>query len=71
MEGKEALAEVMTASEAAMRWGKADITIRQACTGYAKSPPRFREGEFRRSGKVWLITVSGMTRVFGEEPLGD
>ena len=63
-----ALDEVMTAAEAAERWQKADITIRQACTGYKKAPPRFKEGEFRRSGKVWLVTVEGMTRVFGEEP---
>ena len=63
------LDEVMTATEAAERWHKADITIRQACTGYKNSPPRFHEGEFRRSGKVWLITVEGMTRVFGPEPV--
>jgi hypothetical protein len=68
MDGKELLSNVMTAAEAAERWGKADITVRQACTGYKKAPPRFKEGEFRQSGKVWLITVEGMTRVFGEEP---
>ncbi len=68
MDGKEALQIVMTAAEAAKRWGKADITVRQACTGYKKAPPRFKEGEYRQSGKVWLITVEGMTRVFGEEP---
>ncbi len=68
MTGQEILQAVMTASEAAERWQKADITIRQACTGYKKAPPRFQEGEFRRSGKVWLITVEGMTRVFGPEP---
>ena len=68
MDGNEVLQAVMTASEAAERWQKADITIRQACTGYKKAPPRFKEGEFRQSGKVWLITVEGMTRVFGPEP---
>ena len=71
LNGKEALGIVMTASEAAERWGKSDITIRHACTGYVKVPPRFKEGEFRRSGKVWLITVDGMTRVFGPEPTGE
>lgn len=71
LDGKEALGIVMTASEAAERWGKSDITIRHACTGYVKAPPRFKEGEFRRSGKVWLITVDGMTRVFGPEPTGE
>ena len=63
-----ALDEVMTAAEAAERWQKADITIRQACTGYKKAAPRFKDGEIRQSGSTWLITVEGMTRVFGEEP---
>ena len=62
------LDEVMTVAEAAERWGKAGITVRQACTGYKKAPPRFREDEARRSGATWLITVAGMTRVFGPEP---
>ena len=68
MTGQEILQAVMTTAEAAERWQKADITIRQACTGYKNAPPRFKEGEIRRSGKVWLITVEGMTRVFGQEP---
>lgn len=68
MDDREALERVMTAAEAASRWGMADITVRQACTGYKKAAPRFHEGEFRKSGKVWLITIAGMTRVFGEEP---
>lgn len=67
MEQSEALQFVMTAAEAAERWGKSDITIRQACSGYKKAPPRFKEGEFRQSGKVWLVTIEGMTRVFGPE----
>ncbi|MDD6381757.1 MAG: helix-turn-helix domain-containing protein [Selenomonadaceae bacterium] len=58
---------VMTVAEAAERWGKASITVRQACTGYKKAPPRFREDEARRSGTTWLITVAGMIRVFGSE----
>ena len=62
------LDEVMTVAEAAKRWGKASITVRQACTGYKKAPPRFREDEARQSGATWLITVAGMTRVFGTEP---
>ena len=62
------LDEVMTVAEAAERWGKASITVRQACTGYKKAPPRFREDEARQSGATWLITVAGMTRVFGSEP---
>lgn len=62
------LEEVMTVAEAAERWGKASITVRQACTGYKKAPPRFREDEARQSGATWLITVAGMIRVFGPEP---
>ena len=61
------LKDIMTAKEAAERWGKAEITIRQACSGYKKSPPRFNEDEFRKSGATWLITRQGMERVFGEE----
>ena len=65
------LYEVMTSAEAAERWGRPDRTIRQACTGQKGYPPRFKEGEFRQSGKVWLITVEGMTRVFGAEPVNE
>lgn len=61
------LNEVMTASEAAERWGIASITVRQACSGYKKAAPRFKENEARRSGSTWLITVEGMRRVFGPE----
>lgn len=63
-----ALEEVMTVTEAAKRWGKAVITVRQACTGYKKAPARFKMDEARQSGSTWLITIDGMTRVFGEEP---
>ena len=65
MGGKEYLNKVMAVSEAAARWGLADVTVRHACTGYKKAPPRFTEDEVRQSGKVWLITVDGMRRVFG------
>lgn len=68
MEQSEALDFVMIASEAAELWGKSDITIRQACSGYKKAPPRFKEGEFRQSGKTWLVTRADMARVFGDEP---
>ena len=59
--------EVMTASEAAQRWGLAKVTVRQACSGYVKSAPRFTKEEARQSGSTWLITVAGMNRVFGEQ----
>ena len=59
--------EVMTATEAAQRWGLAAVTVRQACSGYVKSPPKFTKEETRRSGSTWLITRAGMCRVFGPE----
>ncbi|MDY6300111.1 MAG: helix-turn-helix domain-containing protein [Selenomonadaceae bacterium] len=61
------LDEVMTAAEAAERWRKSSITIRQACTGYKKAPPRFKPDEARRSGATWLITRAGMDRLYGPE----
>lgn len=61
------LDEVMTVAEAAERWEKASITVRLACTGYKKAPPKFHKDEARRSGATWLITIAGMTRVFGPE----
>ena len=67
MEDKELLNNVMTVAEAAKRWGKSVVTVRQACTGYKKAAPRFEKNEARQSGSTWLITVEGMTRVFGPE----
>lgn len=58
----------MTASEAAVLWGKAPITVRQACKGYAKIPPRMKHTESRKAGKTWLVTKTGMERVFGPQP---
>lgn len=60
--------KVMTPIEAAERWNMSRYTIAQACSGYKKAPPRFKEGEFRKSGNAWLITYKGMVRLFGEEP---
>ena len=59
------LERVMTASEAAELWNLSPITVRQACTGYSKAPARFTPQEARKSGKTWLVSVKGMTRVFG------
>ncbi len=60
------LNRVLTATEAAQFWNLASITVRQACTGYSKSPAKFTSEEARKSGKTWLITVDGMERVFGK-----
>lgn len=66
MAGINVLEEVMTASEAAELWGKATITIQQACSGYKKFPPRFTPEECRKSGKIWLVTRAGMERLYGK-----
>ena len=61
------LENIMTAKEAAERWGVAPITIRQTCSGYKKSPPRFTETEARKSGGTWLVTRAAMERLYGTE----
>jgi hypothetical protein len=61
------LDDIMTAKEAAERWGLAPITVRQACTGYKKAPPRFTATEARKSAGTWLVTHAGMERLFGPE----
>lgn len=65
---EKALQEVMTASEVAVLWGKAPITVQQACKGYAKIPPRMKHTESRKAGKTWLVMKTGMERVFGPQP---
>lgn len=66
MTGKELLQEILTATEAAEIWGLGTNTVRQACSGYSKAPPRFTTEECRQSGRTWLITKEGMYRLFGE-----
>ena len=59
------LDDVLTASEAASLYGMDESTLRRACAGQKGYPPRFRDGEFRKSGRVWLITRDAMNRVYG------
>lgn len=59
--------DVMTTTEAAERWGVAIVTIKKACVGQKGLPPRFKEGEFRKSGHAWLVTRKGMERLYGPE----
>lgn len=59
--------DVMTTTEAAERWGVAIVTIKKACVGQKGLPPRFKEGEFRKSGHAWLVTKAGMERLYGRE----
>ena len=61
------LEEVMTAAEAAEKWGLNARTIQQSCTGYKGAPPRFAENEARKAGRIWLVTKAGMERLYGPE----
>lgn len=61
------LNDVMTAAEAAKRWGVPENTIRVSCTGQKGYPPRFQEGEFSKSGNTWLLTRDGMNRLYGKQ----
>lgn len=66
---KKALEEVMALEEAAERWGKSTDSLRQACIERQGRPPRFKIGiEARRSKRIWLVTKTGMERVFGLQP---
>jgi len=60
------LQDVLTASEAAQIYGLDESTLRRACTGQKGYPPRFNEGEYRKAGRVWLITREAMERVYGK-----
>ncbi|WP_432643348.1 helix-turn-helix domain-containing protein [Acidaminococcus sp.] len=62
-----ALEEVMTAAEAAEKWGLNARTVQQSCTGYKGALPRFTEEEARKAGRIWLVTKAGMERLYGPE----
>ena len=57
----------MTTQEAAERWNVTADALKQNCRGRVKKG--FLEGEFRKSGKMWLVTRQGMERLYGEEVL--
>ena len=59
--------DVMTTAEAAERWCVSATTIKLYCLGTKNQTPKFNKNEYRKSGKVWLVTKSGMERVFGPE----
>jgi len=61
------LADVMTTQEAGERWNVPADSIKQCCLKrYANK--QFTDDEARKSGKNWLVTRQGMTRLYGEEP---
>mgnify|MGYP001642861474 CR=1 FL=1 len=59
--------DVMSAAEAAERWGISPVTVKQACSGQRNTPPRFTNSECRKSKGTWLVTKQGMERLYGEE----
>ena len=60
---EDCLKNVMTFPEACKRWNLGESTLRKA----ARSG-RFLESELRKSEKTWLVTRSGMERLYGKEP---
>ncbi|WP_297994153.1 helix-turn-helix domain-containing protein [uncultured Clostridium sp.] len=55
------MAKEMTFAEAAERWGLADSTLRKLVT-----TDKLEEGiDYRKSGKVWLITEGAMIKIYG------
>ena len=64
--------DVFTAAEAAEIWGIPKVTIRQACSGQKGGPPRFADGEFRKTASQkgdYLISREGMERLYGPMPI--
>lgn len=62
---KYELDDVMTTEEAGMRWGKTADSIKQVCMGRVKNG--FHAHEFKKSGKMWIVTRQGMERLYGPE----
>ncbi len=57
--------DVMTTQEAGERWDVTASALKQNCQGRVKNG--FKKGEFRKSGRVWLVTRAGMERLYGKE----
>lgn len=54
--------EIMTVNEAAEKWGISEGTIR-----YAIKLERLREGvDYRKAGRITLITKKAMNKIYGE-----
>lgn len=56
------LEDVLSLQEAADMWGLDDSTLRH---GIARG--RFEEGEYRKTGRNYILKKSAMERVYGEE----
>ena len=57
------LEDVMITQETAERWNVTADALKQNCRGRVKNG--FKEGEFRKSGKMWLVTRQAMERLYG------
>ncbi|WP_276901439.1 helix-turn-helix domain-containing protein [Dialister micraerophilus] len=57
--------DVMTTQEASERWNVTANALCQVCLGRTKKG--FLRGEFKKSGKNWLVTRQGMERLYGKE----
>jgi hypothetical protein len=67
MENKSYLDLVLTFSEASQIWGLGDSTLRSMI-----GDGRLKEGlDYRKSGKVWLITDDAMRKLYGNPKKGD
>lgn len=61
--------DVMTVSEAALRWKILPDSLKKACSGQKGGVSRFTPKECRKSGdRAWLVTRAGMERLYGKEP---
>ncbi|KNF08515.1 hypothetical protein CLPU_6c00010 [Gottschalkia purinilytica] len=59
--------EMITAQEACELWGLSDSTLRKVFFNIENGKSnKFKENEYRKSGKVWLISRSAMYREYGE-----
>lgn len=56
------LDEVFTSREAAELWELSENTVTQWC-----NRKKFEDGEFKKSGKTWLVTKQGMIRLTGKD----
>ncbi len=61
------LDDIMTTAEAAERWGIAQTSVKQLCTGAQGRPPRLTAEECKKSGRTWIVTRAGMERLYGKE----
>lgn len=56
------LCDVMTFAEATEKWGLGESTLRSTVR-----TDRLQEGiDYKKSGKVWLITFEAMLKIYGE-----